>query len=117
VPECQFKLNRPVAISPIAFNVWQVRAATQAAVWNTDDAMIEKRAAPRQRVLKRGMIACDGSSVDCLVRNLSATGARVDVESPVALPASFLLVIEADQFLRRGRKVWFKERHLGIAFD
>ena len=79
--------------------------------------MIEKRAAPRQRVLKRGMIACDGSSVDCTVRNLSATGARVDVESPLALPASFLLVIEADQFLRRARKVWCRESQLGIAFD
>ena len=79
--------------------------------------MIEKRTAPRNRVLKRGMIACDGSSIDCTVRNLSATGARVDVESPVGLPASFLLVIEADQFLRRGHKVWFKEKQLGIAFD
>ena len=79
--------------------------------------MIEKRTAPRQRVLKRGLIACGGSSVDCTVRNLSAGGARVDVDSPIGLPASFLLVIEADQFLRRGHKVWFTEKQVGIAFD
>jgi hypothetical protein len=79
--------------------------------------MIEKRAAPRHRVLKRGMIAFDGGGLDCTVRNLSATGARVDVESPAGLPAKFLLVIEADQFMRRGRPVWSRERQFGIAFE
>ncbi|MDB5655315.1 MAG: hypothetical protein JWQ94_2928 [Tardiphaga sp.] len=79
--------------------------------------MIEQRAAPRYRVLKRGMIAFGGGGIDCTVRNLSATGARVDVESAVGLPATFLLVIEADQFMRRGRSVWCTEQKLGIAFD
>ncbi|MDB5615796.1 PilZ domain-containing protein [Tardiphaga sp.] len=78
---------------------------------------IDKRTAPRQRVLKRGMIAFGGSSVDCTVRNISITGARVDVESPVGLPQTFLLLIEADQFVRRSRSVWFKDRQLGIAFE
>ena len=79
--------------------------------------VVEKRAAPRQRVLKRGMIAFGGGGIECTVRNLSASGARVDVESPVGLPASFLLVIEADQFMRRGRTVWFKDQKLGIQFE
>ncbi len=84
---------------------------------DAEDAMVEKRAAPRQRVLKRGRITFGGGSVDCTVRSLSATGARVDVESPVGLPESFVLVIEADQFQRQGHAVWFKDRQLGIAFD
>lgn len=79
--------------------------------------MTEKRTAPRQRVLKRGTITFGGGGIDCTVRNLSATGARVDIESPVGLPDSFELVIEADQFQRRGHAVWFKGRQLGIAFD
>jgi len=82
-----------------------------------DEVMIEKRAAPRHRVLKHGMIAFEGGGVDCTVRNISATGARIDVDNPVGLPAKFLLVIEADQFLRRSRTVWSSDRKLGVAFD
>lgn len=84
---------------------------------DVNDMIIEKRAAPRQRVLKRGMIAFGGGGIDCTVRNLSATGARVDIESVAGLPDHFLLVIESDQFMRRGRTVWFKDRKLGIAFE
>jgi hypothetical protein len=80
--------------------------------------MIEKRAAPRSRVLKRGMIAFGGGGgIDCTVRNLSASGARVDVACPMGLPASFTLVIEADQFIRRCHPVWSKDSRIGVVFD
>jgi hypothetical protein len=79
--------------------------------------MIEKRVAPRYKVLKRGTIAFRGGGVDCMVRNLSAHGARLDVESPIGLPPSFMLVIEADHFLRRCRPVWATDRRIGVAFE
>lgn len=80
--------------------------------------MIEKRTSPRHRVLKRGTIAFGGGGgIDCTVRNISAGGARIDVESSVGLPASFLLAIESDQFLRRCHPVWTTDRRLGVAFD
>jgi hypothetical protein len=79
---------------------------------------IEKRAAPRHRVLKHGMLAFHGGGgVDCTVRNISSNGARVDIASPLGVPASFMLVIEADQFMRRCRAVWSSERQIGLAFD
>jgi predicted ABC-class ATPase len=78
--------------------------------------MIEKRRHPRQRVLKRGMLTFIGGG-DCTVRNISISGARVDVASPLGIPDQFHLVIEADQFIRRGRPVWNSERQIGIAFD
>jgi hypothetical protein len=81
-------------------------------------AMIEKRATPRHRVLKRGTIAFGGGGgVDCTVRNLSSNGARLDVASPVGLPPSFMLVIESDQFIRRCRPVWSADQRIGVAFD
>jgi hypothetical protein len=80
-------------------------------------AMIEKRAAPRHRVLKRGTLAFGGGGIDCTVRNLSASGARVDIASPLGLPQNFMLVIEADQFIRRCRPVWNTDRQLGVAFE
>jgi hypothetical protein len=36
--------------------------------------MEERRAKPRQRVLKAGTIEFDGSSVDCTIRNMSPIG-------------------------------------------
>jgi len=80
--------------------------------------MSDKRAAPRYRVLKRGSIAFGGTgSIDCTVRNLSISGARLDLVDPVDLPASFMFVIEADQFIRRCRPVWKQDAQVGIAFE
>lgn len=80
--------------------------------------MSEKRATFRYRVLKRGTIAfAGGGGIDCTVRNLSASGARVDLPAPASLPATFMLIIEADQFIRRCRSVWSDNGRLGVAFD
>ncbi len=80
--------------------------------------MIEKRAAPRHRVLKRGSLAfSDGGGLDCTVRNISQTGARIDIASPVGVPEVFTLVIQVDHFMRRCHAVWSSERHIGVAFD
>ena len=78
---------------------------------------IEKRSAPRYRVLKGATIAFGGNGVDCTVRNLSSNGAAIEVANPVGLPPSFMLVIEADQFIRRCRPVWRSDKRIGVAFD
>lgn len=78
----------------------------------------ERRRHPRQRVLKRGMLTfIGGGGIDCTVRNISISGARIDVASPIGIPDQFHLVIEADQFIRRGRPVWNTEHQIGIVFD
>jgi hypothetical protein len=80
--------------------------------------MIEKRAAPRHRVLKHGTLAFGGGGgIDCMVRNISSSGARLDVANPIGLPESFTLVIQTDQFMRRCHSVWSSERRIGVAFD
>ena len=78
---------------------------------------IEKRAAPRYRVLKGAMIAFGGNGLPCTVRNLSATGAALELPGHVSLPPSFMLVIETDQFIRRCRPIWSDARRIGVAFD
>jgi PilZ domain len=77
----------------------------------------EKRTTPRHKVLKQGTLAFGGGGVDCVVRNISSTGARLDVANPIGLPGSFTLVIKADQFVRRCHPVWIHDTHLGVAFD
>jgi hypothetical protein len=79
-------------------------------------AMIERRTAPRHRVYKRGTIALGFIGIDCTIRNLSATGARIDVASPLALPDQFTLVMETDRVTRRCRPVWSAEQRIGVAF-
>jgi hypothetical protein len=78
----------------------------------------EKRIAPRHRVLKHGTLAFNGGGgIDCTVRSLSETGARIDVVNPVGLPEKFLLVIESDHFSRQCHSVWSRDKQIGVAFD
>jgi hypothetical protein len=81
------------------------------------ESRIEKRSVPRHKVLKGATIAFGGNGVECTVRNLSSNGAAIDVADPVGLPPSFVLVIEADRFIRRCRPVWRGDKRIGVAFD
>ena len=77
----------------------------------------EHRVAPRRRVLKAGTINFGGGSINCTVRNLSDTGAALEVVSPLYIPDSFKLIVQTDNLNRPCRVVWRKERRMGVAFD
>ena len=81
------------------------------------DFRIEKRSAPRYKVLKGATIAFGGNGLECTVRSLSSNGAAIEVANPLGLPPSVMLVIEADQFIRRCRPVWRSDKRIGVAFD
>ena len=55
--------------------------------------MEDKRQIRRTRVLKGAKIMFDGhaSTIDCTVRNLTATGACLNVASPVGIPSNVRL--------------------------
>jgi hypothetical protein len=76
-----------------------------------------KPRAPRQRVLKGAQILFGGAAIDCVVRNLSSTGAALDVESPLGIPPTFTLVVKQDGFAKQCRVAWRKEKRIGISFD
>ena len=78
--------------------------------------MNEHRSAPRHRVLKAGTIEFRGAGIDCTVRNLSETGAALEVASPLGIPAEFDLVVMAEHSRRHCRVVWRKEKRIGVAF-
>jgi hypothetical protein len=80
--------------------------------------MVEHRIAQRHRVLKGGTIAFNGAAgISCTVRNVSNTGAALDVISPVGIPQSFTLVIDGNEASRPCHVVWRTEKRIGIAFD
>lgn len=79
--------------------------------------MTETRIAPRLRVLKAGQISFGGAAIDCRVRNLSRTGAALEVASQVGVPDRFTLIITGDSLMLNCHVVWRKQFRVGIAFD
>jgi hypothetical protein len=74
------------------------------------------RIAPRHRTLKAGTIEFSGSTIDCVVRNISETGAALEVASPMGIPAEFNLVISSNIAKRTCRVVWVEDKRIGVAF-
>ena len=81
--------------------------------------MDNKREGSRQRVLKGGKIIFAGGSlsVDCTIRNLSATGARLQVPTTVAIPDKFVLMDAHAGTRREARVVWRKADQIGVRFE
>ena len=77
----------------------------------------DHRAAPRRRVLKAGTISFGGGAIDCIVRNISATGAALEVTTPLFIPDHFTLLIPGDHWQRQCRIAWRKEKRIGVTFD
>jgi hypothetical protein len=79
--------------------------------------MSSPRTAPRRRVLKAGSIQFGGGSIDCTVRNVSETGAALEVVTPLFIPDRFTLAVQVDQLKRPCRIVWRKQRRIGVTFE
>jgi hypothetical protein len=80
------------------------------------NGMYERRALPRQRVFKAGTIEFDGTGVDCIVRNISAIGAGLEVASPLGIPHEITLSIRSGEVRQHAYIVWRKEKRIGVAF-
>ena len=79
--------------------------------------MDERRTAPRVRTLLSGKIMLGGGGViDCMLRNRSATGARLQVPSIVGIPDHFTLLIEPARERHPVRVAWRKQTEIGVAF-
>ncbi len=78
---------------------------------------MEKRAAPRKPVLMSGAIAFAGSNINCQGRNISISGAALDVTNPQDIPERFELVFKADSTRISCHVVWRQEDQIGVAFD
>lgn len=79
--------------------------------------MPDKRIAQRRLVGYRAHLKLNdsGTLVECVVRDISQTGARLIVTSPSELPDTFSLFLSKD-VARRCRIVWRKEKQVGVNF-
>jgi PilZ domain len=78
---------------------------------------MEKRASRRKTVLMSGAIEFAGSTINCLVRNISISGAGLDVTSPLDIPERFNLVFKADGTHIPCHVIWRQGEQIGVAFD
>ncbi|MDK4722445.1 PilZ domain-containing protein [Rhizobium sp. CNPSo 3968] len=77
----------------------------------------EGRASLRKRTLLGGKIIFNGghSVFDCTVRNLSDTGAMIQIENPLAVPNTFSLRFPDDRLLACEVR-WRKINSIGVEF-
>jgi hypothetical protein len=76
----------------------------------------DRRRHRRLRVLKAGLIRCDGVTIPCTVRNWSDAGAGIVLEHPSLLPETAELVLVQSEAARRCRKIWQNELRAGFCF-
>ena len=84
---------------------------------NTDRE--NRRRAPRVRTLKAARIVINGgySVYDCLIRNLSDTGAMLAMSAPQGVPSQFQIMMDAAKQRRQCTVRWRSENALGMSFD
>jgi hypothetical protein len=78
---------------------------------------MDNRNSARRRVRKAGTISYQGSGIECTVHDISLGGANLEVESPLGIPDSFDLLIDAASGKQHCHVVWRRERRIGVAFE
>jgi hypothetical protein len=80
-------------------------------------AVAERRISGRSRVLKSAKVILDRSSIiDCVVRNLTNKGARLQIANTVDLPKDFEMTFDGGYSIRPCRLVWRTVTETGVEF-
>jgi hypothetical protein len=72
---------------------------------------------PRYRVAKPAQIEYGGDKIACTVRDLSITGAALEVSDPTGIPSKFTLIVPEDGLRLPCRVVRRTDFRSGVAFD
>lgn len=71
----------------------------------------------RHRTFKGGSIShTGGASTDCIIRNLSDTGACLEVVNSVGIPDNFELIIRPEILTRSCEVAWRTGLRIGVRF-
>ena len=82
-----------------------------------EDPSPSRRASGRRKTYKEAKVVLhDRSTIDCILRNLSDGGARLEFSDAIALPETFDLLIVSTQMLVPARRIWERAAHVGIQF-
>lgn len=81
--------------------------------------MLDRRTNPRERVIYGGVIATGtkDSKVDCVVRNLSGSGANIELVSSEKMPDRFSIAIPKTGRSFLAKIVWWRANRAGLEFQ
>jgi PilZ domain len=84
----------------------------------TEAALKEQRAYPRRPMARRAAIFLSPKrQVECTIRNLSRSGAMIQLDAPVDLPKRFVLDLSGNIVVRRVcNLVWQEGATIGVTF-
>jgi hypothetical protein len=80
--------------------------------------MDERRNINRQRTFLQGRLFFNNrrNSVDCIIRDLSDTGARLQFSAAVAVPEALELYVPHKDQMFRVRAEWRQDEEMGVTF-
>ena len=78
----------------------------------------ERRNSARQRTVMRGCIYYDkrSAAADCLVRDVSDSGARLELSANVVIPDLIELYIPKREETHHARVLWRHDNEIGVAY-
>ncbi len=80
--------------------------------------MDHDRSSHRRRTLKTGKVVLSDSTVlDCLIRDMSESGARLEFGGPVELPREFRLFVAAANCVFPAELAWQRGLAAGVRFS
>jgi len=75
------------------------------------------RSSIRRRALKEAkVVLTDWTVIDCVLRDISETGARIEFSGPTNLPEEFRLLIVSTNMLAPAVRAWQRGLSAGIRF-
>jgi PilZ domain-containing protein len=79
---------------------------------------VDRRIKPRNDTFKIGIIACDpGRRVLSVVKNISSTGALLELDNALEIPDQCTLAIESEASPRFCRVAWRKAKQIAVNFE
>ena len=81
-----------------------------------DASFVERRVKRRKRVQLPAKIAFGASAADCMIRDLTDTGARIHAPTVLGLPDQVFLLIMSEGLVVRTRRVWADFPAFGLKF-
>jgi hypothetical protein len=77
---------------------------------------MERRRHHRTELNELAYVSSGGSVMGCVVRNISAEGAAIEVDNAAFVPSRFRLVMAADRSVRDCEVVWIQDNRIGVTF-
>jgi hypothetical protein len=97
-------------------NPFTIPAPTEPGELDDRRRLSDRRGAPRRKILRGARTVWqNGDSTECIIHNLSETGAHLELRGPV--PNTFDLLIDCDQSRRSCCVMWRKANRVGVKFQ